>query len=82
MSKSKKPDHVAPRLSEQTSAFFRDNFRTLNAGAEYALEAWGPLYRRTLAYLRGKFTRGELLLMVDSFNSTFLMPTLAGQGRH
>lgn len=75
----RKEVRVAPRLQESVEKFLDENFRSKNFGAEYILTAWGPLYRRTLADLKGVFSRGELMLLIDSFNSTMLTPGLSGQ---
>lgn len=69
---------TAPRIIEKSAAFYRDKFDTLNAGLEYVLEAFPDLYRRTLADLRGKFTRGELMLMIDVQNGHWYNPHGAG----
>lgn len=70
---------IGPRISENTEKFILNNFRSVNAGGEYFIEAFLPLFKRTLADLRGVFTDSELKLMVDVFNSTVLTPALAGQ---
>lgn len=58
---------VAPRIQEGVVNFYQTNFKTLNAGAEYALEAFPYIYRRSLAELRGVFLSQELKLIIDTF---------------
>ena len=70
---------TAPRIGEQSAKFYPGLFSSLNAGLEYTADAFPALYRRTLHDLRGTFSRGELMLMIDIFNATALTPQLAGQ---
>ena len=70
---------TAPRISEKTAVFLPEHFRTLNQGLEYIIDSFMPLFQRTMHELRGKFTAGELKLMIDAFNSTMLTPGIAGQ---
>lgn len=70
---------TAPRISEAAAKFYPTVFSSLNAGMQYAGDSYPVLYRRTLHELRGKFTRGELSLMIDVFNATALLPEIAGQ---
>lgn len=70
---------TAPRIGEQSAKFYTSVFQSLNWGLEFTADAFPVLYRRTLHDLKGRFTRGELSLMIDVFNATALMPGLAGQ---
>lgn len=70
---------TAPRIGEQAAKFYPSVFPSLNAGLEYTADAMPGLYRRTLHDLRGTFTRGELMLIVDVFNATALTSGMAGQ---
>jgi hypothetical protein len=70
---------IAPRISDQTAELLPELFGRLNTGAEFILDSWPGLYKRTLHGLKGKFTRGELLLMVDVMNGTILTPGISGQ---
>lgn len=70
---------IAPRIPDTTAELLPQQFGTVNAGAEYVLSAWPNLYRRTIAELRGVFSYGELMLILDVSNSTYLTPGLAGQ---
>lgn len=75
----KKDKKTSPRLTDSTAEFFTGTFSSLNAGAEYVLQGFPALYKHTLRELKGKFTDGELKLMIDVFNSTALTPIMAGQ---
>lgn len=70
---------VTPRVSEIIEEWLQANFATKTSGAEYIIDAFHALYRRTLADLKGKFTHDELMLVIDVFNSTALTGALAGQ---
>lgn len=70
---------TAPRIGEQAEKFYVGHFSSLNGGMEYIAGAIPQLYRLTMHNLRGRFTRGELMLMIDVFNATALTPMLAGQ---
>jgi len=71
---------LAPRIATKSADWYKQNFTTLNAGAEYTLEAIPQIYRLTMAYeLKGKFSRGELMLMIDVNNGLVLTSQSAGQ---
>jgi hypothetical protein len=70
---------MSPRLAPGVGEWYGEHFPNRNAGGEYVLAAWPPLYDRTLFELEGRFTRGELMLIVDVFNSTALTSAMAGQ---
>lgn len=70
---------TAPVISDSAAEFYPSLFSSLNAGLTYTLESFPALYRRTLHDLRGTFSRNELMLMVDVFNSTALTAPMAGQ---
>ena len=71
--------NIGPSISTNTMEFFGKNFKTVNAGASYALESFPVLYRRTLATMKGKFTEGELRLMLEVSNKLPLTPSIAGR---
>ena len=73
------PKKCSPLISDQAIEFYTGTFDNLNAGVTYALEAFLPLYRRTLHEIRGKFTEGELSLLIDVSNGLCLTPGIAGQ---
>lgn len=70
---------ISPRISTTTAIWLEELWGTKNAGAEFLLEALPQLYRRCMAELHGKFTGNELALLIDTFNSTMLSPSLLGQ---
>ena len=70
---------TAPRIIEKTADFYRGKFSSLNFGLEYILEAFPDLYAHTMHSLRGKFTRGELMLCIDVMNGHWYNPHGAGQ---
>jgi len=70
---------TAPRIGDKSAEWYPSVFSSLNAGLEYAADAWPVLYRQTMFNLKGRFTRGELMLIIDVFNSTALTSILAGQ---
>jgi hypothetical protein len=72
--------NIGPRISDSARAFYAETFDNANAGAEYALEMIPILYRVTLAReLKGRFTAGELSLILDVSNGLMLTPEIAGQ---
>ena len=70
---------IAPPISEASAKFYADQFTTLNYGTTYTLDSFPVLYQHTLHDLKGVFSEPELMLMIDVFNATALMPQLAGQ---
>lgn len=73
------PKIISPRIAPVVEDWLTENFKTRTGGAEYVLEAFYSLYRRTMHELKGRFADGELKLMLDVFNSTALTPGIAGQ---
>ena len=70
---------VAPRIEDKVGEWIGTIFPSRNNGAEYVLEAFFELYRRTIFNLRGRFTGGELSLMIDAMRGNMLTPLLSGQ---
>lgn len=70
---------TAPTVTDATADFMPTLFRSRNAGCEFILNAFPSLYKRALGELKGRFTAGELSLVIDVFNATALTPELAGQ---
>lgn len=69
---------TAPRILDKSTDFYKLTFETLNAGLEFILDSFPRLYRQTIFDLRGKFTRGELMLLIDVNNGTMLSPDTIG----
>lgn len=79
MQKSKlKP--MAPRVPETNHKWLSDLFPSANAGAEWVLGNFPSLYIGTLAELRGRFSRGELSMMIDAMNGCMTLFTAGGVG--
>jgi hypothetical protein len=70
---------ITPRISMATRDQLRQVFGAAYPGAEYVLNSWPALYKRTIHGLKGKFDRDELMLMVDAMNGTMLTPGITGQ---
>jgi hypothetical protein len=68
-----------PTIAESAFNFYVDTFDMPNVGMTWTLEIFPILYRATLESLRGRFARGELLLMLDAMNGLILTPEIAGQ---
>lgn len=72
--------NIGPKITETTHRFLGSLFGgTPNRGAQLALESFRPLYRMTMNRLAGRFEKGELLLMIDVMNGTWIVPEIAGQ---
>ena len=72
--------NINARVNEKTETFLTDNFRTKSAGAEYILAAWPAASRKFIGLdMKGKFTAGEIKLMIDVMNGTMLSHEMAGQ---
>lgn len=69
---------ISPRIGEKTQKWIMENFRSATYGAEFVLECNRLLYSRTLSEIKGKFSRGEIMAMVDVMNAHALTPFGAG----
>ena len=70
---------TSPRISDKSAALYKSIFGSVNAGMEYVGDAVPQLYRLTLHRLQGRFSRGELMLMLDVGNGSMLTAGMAGQ---
>lgn len=70
---------TSPRITDKSAEWYREMFSSRNAGLEYILDAMPQIYRLTLHALRGRFSRGELMLILDAGNGTTLTAGIAGQ---
>jgi len=70
--------NITPRISEKTRDWLADTFQSATWGAEFVLEASRVLYSRTLDDLKNKFSRGELMAMIDVMNAHALNSFTAG----
>lgn len=70
---------TSPRISDRSAELYKLLCGNPNAGMEYIGDAFSALYRHTLDDMRGKFSREELMLMIDACNGLWLTPMMAGQ---
>lgn len=70
---------VTSRISDPAAVWYTANFNSLTGGITYVTDAFPILAKRTLSQMKGKFTRGELYLLIDTFNATMLTPEFSGQ---
>lgn len=59
---------IAPRIQEATAEWIERMFPSLNAGATMILDAFPHLILSSLDEIKGKFSRGELMMMIDVLN--------------
>jgi hypothetical protein len=70
---------TAPRITDKSAEWYKQSFPSVNAGLEYILDAFPALYQHTIHNLKDRFSRGELMLMIDVNNGLILTPRIAGQ---
>lgn len=70
---------VTSRISDKSAAWYAANFSSLTGGITYVTDAFPIQAKRALGQMKGKLTRGELCLLIDTFNATMLTPELTGQ---
>jgi hypothetical protein len=70
---------VSPKIDSATAAFYDENFPSRNAGVACAIEILPPLYRSALAEMRGRFSAGELSMILDVQNGSAAI-MVYGQG--
>lgn len=70
---------TSPMIDDKCADFYKMTWGSVNAGTTYVLDAFPALYKRTLEDLKGRFSREELLLMIDVNNGLWLTPRIAGQ---
>lgn len=76
--KSNKRIAVAPKISEGAAKWYEENWPSLNAGVTIAIEALPVLYQASIAELRGRFSRGELCMILDVMNGHAGVMVLGG----
>lgn len=64
---------ITTTLTEKTAAFLKLKYERPNPGAREAIEGFAEIYRRTVLELKGKFTKPEIMALVDNLNSTLLV---------
>lgn len=70
---------TSPEITEKSAEFYKTTWGSVNGGTTYILDAFPGLYKRTLHDLKGRFTRKELMLMIDVNNGLWLTPGISGQ---
>jgi len=70
---------ISLRISDKARECLAENFSGPNIGAGYVIDSFPALYRATLRELKGRFTRAELMLLVDCMNATMLTPGLCDE---
>jgi len=76
--KKKEFKNMAPRVPESAIEFYRQHWSTPNAAAEWVLGSFQGMYQAAISELRGKFTAGELKMMIDVANGSALLVSGAG----
>ena len=74
----KKRVTLGPRADESVKAFFTKLFGSANGGAEYVVQSWPTLYKRTMADVLPMLSIAERTAIIDSSNGTTLTPSFAG----
>lgn len=78
--KSSKTIAVAPKISDGAAKWYSEIWPSLNAGVTTAIEILPILYRSALAEMKGKFSRGELGMILDVLNGYAGITTMGGWG--
>lgn len=68
MAEKEKLVPVAPKIQAASAAWYREMFPSLNSGATFALNIFPDIYRYALMEIRGKFSKGELGMVLDVLN--------------
>ncbi len=69
---------LGPRADGKTKSLFVRLFGTANSGAEYVVQSWPGLYRRSLFDLLKELSVAERSAIIDSYNGTAITPWFAG----
>jgi hypothetical protein len=78
--KAPTPVRANPVIAESV-AWFYEKFPSRNSGAEWVIGTFPHLYRAALAReLRGKFTRGELSMILDVLNGSMALMAYVQSG--
>ena len=78
--KLKEITKLAPRIWTRSADWYKQTFTSLNAGVEFTLQAVPVLYRISIEReLKGKFSKNELMLILDIGNGSILTPAFSGQ---
>lgn len=75
-----KPVYTAPKIRQSAADFYAAHFPSLNAGATFVLDAFPTIFMATLAEIRGKFSLGELSMVLDVLNGHGTLLAFGGSG--
>lgn len=64
---------ITTHLTEKTTEFLKKKYERPNPGAREAIEGFAEIYRRTVLEISGKFSKPEIMALVDNLNSTMLV---------
>ena len=70
---------ISPYITLKAHESFREIFGKPITGEQFVLNAFPGLYRRAMFDLKGRFSEGELCLILDVFNGLKIQPEMAGQ---
>lgn len=74
---------IGPKIGKGAADFYKEFFGKINPGATWVLEEFPHLFRITLVEMRGRFTAGELSMILDVLNGNIMLASgahgLAGQ---
>ena len=70
--------NVSPCINESTKKRLALLFKNTNSGATFVLESFPHIFKATLGEIKGKFTPGELDLIIDACEGLELLPVLPG----
>jgi hypothetical protein len=70
---------TSPRIEDHAAEWYRDHFRSLNGGIEVVGNDFPDFYRHALNEVRGRFSSGELHLMLEAMNGEMVKTGMAGQ---
>jgi hypothetical protein len=76
---------IAPKIEDRAADWYAKTFQSINAGTTFILNAFPTMYTQAMAEMRGKFTYGELGMILDVLNGygTLLVnqgDSIVGQG--
>ena len=78
LEKRSAPVAVAPKITAATAEWYKTTWPSLNAGVTIAIEMLPRLHAEAIAELRGKFSRGELAMILDVMNGHAGVMVLGG----
>jgi len=70
---------AGPRIQQTTANFLIENFKTLNAGAEYILNSAPTLFNETCKKIEKRFKAEDLYRLKLAFEEFKLNPQFAGR---